>query len=132
MTTADEIRKFAAYCARFYLGPDAVYPLAGLTIEALTEACTRRASHPTWGFGDSIDREAVRRDLEDRYGYTETSPTITVGPLTEADTWLIAHALDRLAVEVGTTDSRSERIAELRGRVTGAIETARTEALEAS
>ena len=33
------------------------------TEEQITQACIERSYHPSWGDGDSVDREAVRDTL---------------------------------------------------------------------
>lgn len=65
MSTWGDSKVFFEYCADFYLGADAVYPVKNLTKPVLLSACNLVAHRKDIDFeGDSIDRERVREILE--------------------------------------------------------------------
>ena len=58
-----EQHKFVKYVLSFY-GKDGLYGSEyNWTEEQITQACIERSYHPSWGDGDSVDREAVRDTL---------------------------------------------------------------------
>jgi len=65
INTWGDSKVFFEYCADFYLGANAVYPLNNLTKAVLSSACKLVANRKDIDFdGDSIDRERVREILE--------------------------------------------------------------------
>ncbi len=61
---------FFDYCWGFY-GPNGIHGNFfnnKLTRKELRVACAARMSHPSWGDGDTVDREAVREILFKAHG----------------------------------------------------------------
>ena len=54
-----QLVSFIDYCASFYWGPNAIYPIEGLSLEML-EACCHAISLKSSFEADSLDRELVR------------------------------------------------------------------------
>jgi hypothetical protein len=65
MNAWGDSKVFFEYCADFYLGDNAIYPIKNLTKPVLLSACNLVANRKDIDFdGDSIDRERVRELLE--------------------------------------------------------------------
>lgn len=65
----NEILDFVEYVDTFYNPYTGIYPIKGATVGVITEAIkTYINSDPTWGNGDSLDRERVRDIILDRVG----------------------------------------------------------------
>jgi hypothetical protein len=73
--SATELERFADYCASFYdkYGDDPIYPIAtraeiDAAIPEYLELCDSDGDEwPTWGGGDSMDREGVRNIIESKW-----------------------------------------------------------------
>lgn len=70
----DELERFADYCASFYdkHGEDPIYPIATrdeieAAIPEYLDLCNGDDEWPTWGGGDSMDREGVRSIIEAKW-----------------------------------------------------------------
>jgi hypothetical protein len=72
--TNDELDQFIDYCCSFYdkNGKDPVYPIAfkeeiEVAVSKYIVECDGDEDWPTWGGGDSMDREGVRRHIESQW-----------------------------------------------------------------
>ena len=60
---------FLSYCWAFY-GPDGVYPIDGLSLEMMNEACQLvEAAEPDWCGGDTDDRLSACKVLLAKFPY---------------------------------------------------------------